>query len=152
MINRILKKVLRRGRECRCRSPSYASDDIWRSGSHCSRHSFLDTLAVTARWLTHIHVLVPRTVGPTIGPVTAVTSGLLFLCLLAILPPPVHSPVPVPASLQVIVRQGDVGLNLGSPQLLSLESSSPQGPPEALSTSVSVVRPRLEFCVPPPVE
>ena len=57
----------------------------------------------------------------------------------------------MPVSPLVVVHQGDVGLTLGSLQLPLLESSSPQGPPEALSMPVSVVRPRPEFRVPPKV-
>ena len=59
--------------------------------------------------------------------------------------PPVRLPVPVPVSPLVVVCQGEVGLTPRLPQLPSLESSSPQGPPEALSTPVSVMRPRPEF-------
>ena len=57
----------------------------------------------------------------------------------------------MPVSPLVVVRQGDVGLTPASPQLPSLKSSFPQGPPEALSMPVSVVRPRPDFHVPPPV-
>ena len=124
----------------------------------------LVALTMTARQLSPVRVLAARTLGPPplLSAVTVVAVGLRLRSArsLAALPassasiarappsPPVRLPVPMPVSLQVIVCQGDVALTPGSPQLLH---SSPQGPPEALSMPVSVVRRGPEFRFPPPV-
>ena len=100
------------------------------------------------------------TLGPPLGAVTVVAASVDLQPALSLAPlsasvaraplsPPLRLPVPVLVSLLVVVCQGDVGLTPASPQLPSFESSSPQGPPEALSTPVSVVRPRPEYRVPP---